>query len=85
MTANRVAVRFNQFDAPNDNRDVRRGNQIGSLANEPCATWNESGFANAEIDALLQQRLSIADAGKRRRIMVKKRKIMQDLGVVIQF
>ncbi len=78
-------MRFNQFDAPNDNRDVRRGNQIESLAYESGATWNESGFANAEIDALPQQMLSIADAGKPRRITVKKRKIMQDLGVVIQY
>ena len=60
------------------------GIQIMLLAYTSGAAWNESGFANAEFDSLLQQGLSVADADKRREIMAKMQKIMQDEGVVIQ-
>ncbi|MFY0312158.1 ABC transporter substrate-binding protein [Leisingera sp. D0M16] len=60
------------------------GIQIMSLAYKSGAPWNESGFANAEFDALLEQGLAIADADKRREIMAKMQKLLQDEGVVIQ-
>jgi len=60
------------------------GIQIMSLAFKSGVPWNESGFANAEFDSLLEQGLSLADADARREIMGKMQKIMQDEGVVIQ-
>ena len=60
------------------------GIQIMSLAFKSGVPWNESGFANAEFDSLLEQGLSVADADARREIMGKMQKIMQDEGVVIQ-
>ncbi|MEX0305452.1 MAG: ABC transporter substrate-binding protein [Leisingera sp.] len=60
------------------------GIQIFALAYRSGAAWNESGFANPEFDALLDQGLSIADADKRRGVMEKLQQIMQDEGVLIQ-
>ena len=60
------------------------GVQVLALAYRTGEAWNESGFANAEFDALLGEAMSIADAGKRREIMAKVQKIMQDEGVIIQ-
>jgi len=60
------------------------GIQIMSLAFKSGVPWNESGFANAEFDSLLEQGLSVADADARREIMGQMQKIMQDEGVVIQ-
>jgi peptide/nickel transport system substrate-binding protein len=60
------------------------GIQIMGLAYKSGAAWNESGFANAEFDSLLEQGLSIADADARREIMAQMQQIMQDEGVVIQ-
>lgn len=60
------------------------GIQIMSLAYASGAAWNETGFSNAEFDALLEQGLSIADADQRREVMAKIQKIMQDEGVLIQ-
>ncbi len=48
------------------------------------AAWNETAFANAEFDALLAEAMSIADADKRREVMAKIEKLMQDEGVMIQ-
>jgi peptide/nickel transport system substrate-binding protein len=60
------------------------GVQIMALAYKSGVAWNETGFANAEFDALLTQALSIADADARREVMAKIEKIMQDEGVMIQ-
>ncbi|MDG2257078.1 MAG: diguanylate cyclase, partial [Paracoccaceae bacterium] len=46
--------------------------------------WNETGFNNAEFDSLLESALSIVDTDKRREVMAKIEKIMQDEGVIIQ-
>jgi len=59
------------------------GIQIMALAYKSGVPWNESGFANAEFDALLEQGLSIADADKRREIMAKMEAILQNEGVLI--
>ena len=48
------------------------------------SAWNESGFANKEFDDLLTEALAVADVEKRRAIMAKVQKIMQDEGVIIQ-
>ncbi len=60
------------------------GVQVLALAYRSGEAWNEAGFANKEFDDLLSQALSIADADKRREVMAKIQKIMQDEGVTIQ-
>jgi peptide/nickel transport system substrate-binding protein len=60
------------------------GTQVLALAYTSGAAWNESGFANAEFDALLAEANSIADADKRREVMSKLQSIMIDEGVTIQ-
>ncbi|MFD0917118.1 ABC transporter substrate-binding protein [Pseudahrensia aquimaris] len=60
------------------------GVQVLALAYRTGEAWNESAFANAEFDGLLAEALAIADADKRRTVMAKLQKIMQDEGVVIQ-
>ena len=60
------------------------GVQVLALAYRSGEAWNESGFANAEFDALLEQALATADVEARRGLMAKIEKIMQDEGVTIQ-
>ena len=60
------------------------GVQVLALAYRSGEPWNESGFANAEFDTLLDEALSIADADQRRVVMAKLQKVMQDEGVIIQ-
>ncbi|MCB2126130.1 MAG: diguanylate cyclase, partial [Rhodobacteraceae bacterium] len=60
------------------------GVQILALAYKSGVAWNETAFANAEFDTLLSEAMSIADADKRREVMAKLEKIMQDEGVLIQ-
>ncbi|MDE4131616.1 ABC transporter substrate-binding protein [Phaeobacter sp. QD34_3] len=60
------------------------GTQVLALAYRSGEAWNESGFANAEFDALLAEANSIADADKRRAVMGKLQAIMIDEGVTIQ-
>lgn len=60
------------------------GTQVLGLAYKSGEAWNESGFANAEFDALLAEANSIADADKRRVVMAKLQKMMVDEGVTIQ-
>jgi peptide/nickel transport system substrate-binding protein len=58
--------------------------QILGLAYRSGEAWNESGFANAEFDALLAEANSLADADARREVMGKLQTIMSDEGVTIQ-
>jgi peptide/nickel transport system substrate-binding protein len=60
------------------------GTQILALAYRSGEAWNESGFENAEFDALLAEANSIADADARRVVMGKLQAIMVDEGVTIQ-
>jgi len=60
------------------------GVQVLALAYRSGEPWNETGFANAEFDATLQEALSVADADARRALSEKLQRIMQDEGVVIQ-
>ncbi|MEL7299825.1 MAG: ABC transporter substrate-binding protein [Pseudomonadota bacterium] len=60
------------------------GTQVLGLAYRSGEAWNESGFANAEFDALLAQANSIADADARREVMGQLQAIMIDEGVTIQ-
>ena len=60
------------------------GVQVLSLAYRSGVAWNESAFSNAEFDSLLDEAMAIADADKRREVMAKIEKIMQDEGVMVQ-
>jgi peptide/nickel transport system substrate-binding protein len=60
------------------------GTQIMGLAYKSGVPWNETGFANAEFDALLAEANSIADVDKRRTVMGKIQAIMTEEGVTIQ-
>ena len=60
------------------------GVQVLALAYRSGEAWNEAGFANAEFDSLLDQALAIADVDKRREVMAKIEKLMQDEGVICQ-
>lgn len=60
------------------------GVQIHALAYRSGEAWNEFGWSNPEFDALLAEALSIADAEKRREVMAKMQKLIQDEGVTIQ-
>ena len=60
------------------------GVQVLALAYKSGGAWNETAFSNAEFDSLLDEAMSIADADKRREVMAKIEKLMQDEGVIIQ-
>ncbi len=60
------------------------GVQVLALAYKSGVPWNESGFANAEFDRLLEEASAIADADKRREKMVRLETIMREEGVIIQ-
>jgi peptide/nickel transport system substrate-binding protein len=60
------------------------GVQVLALAYRTGEAWNETAFANAEFDTLLGKAMSIADADKRREVMVRIETILQEEGVMIQ-
>ncbi|MCA8879126.1 MAG: ABC transporter substrate-binding protein [Rhodobacteraceae bacterium] len=60
------------------------GIQILSLAYRSGAPWNETGFANAEFDALLDQAVAIARDEERREVMARLEALLRDDGAIIQ-
>lgn len=60
------------------------GVQVLNLAYRSAVAWNETAFANAEFDQLLDEANGIADADARREVMARLQQIMQDEGVLIQ-
>jgi peptide/nickel transport system substrate-binding protein len=54
-----------------------------SLAYTSNGSWNETGMANPEFDALMAEALAIADADKRRELCGKMEAILQDEGYII--
>jgi peptide/nickel transport system substrate-binding protein len=60
------------------------GVQVLASAYRTGVAWNESAYSNPEFDALLADAMAIADADKRREVMAKLEKILQDDGVMIQ-
>jgi len=60
------------------------GVQVLGLAYRSGEAWNEAGFASEEFDKTLAEALGIADVDKRREVVAKLEKIMQDEGVVVQ-
>jgi len=60
------------------------GVQAYSLGYRTGAAWNETGFSNAELDDLLTQAYAIPDPDKRRDLMLRMEKIVQDSGIIVQ-
>ena len=60
------------------------GVQIWALAYRSGEAWNEFGYSNPEFDALLTEALATADIEKRRALMAKGEKMIQDDAVTIQ-
>jgi peptide/nickel transport system substrate-binding protein len=60
------------------------GVQIWALAYRSGEAWNEFGWSNAEFDAILEEALATPDVEKRRALMERGEKIIQDEGVTIQ-
>ncbi|MBU2981340.1 ABC transporter substrate-binding protein [Lentibacter algarum] len=60
------------------------GVQIWALAYRSGEAWNEFGYANEEFDALLTEALATPDVEKRKMLMVKGEKMLQDDAVTIQ-
>jgi peptide/nickel transport system substrate-binding protein len=60
------------------------GVQIYALAYKTGEPWNETAFSDPEFDSLLDEAYAIADADKRREVMAKLEKILQDSGVLVQ-
>ena len=60
------------------------GVQVLSLAYRSGEAWNEAGYSNAELDGWINEALTIADAEKRKTVMEKIEKHLQDSGIIIQ-
>ncbi|MCY4303537.1 MAG: ABC transporter substrate-binding protein [Aestuariivita sp.] len=60
------------------------GVQIWGLAYRSGEAWNEFGYSNPEFDKILEEALAVADVEKRRALMEKGQKILQDDAVTIQ-
>ncbi len=60
------------------------GVQIWALAYRTGEAWNEFGYSNPDFDAVLEEALAVADVEKRRALMAKGQKILQDDAVTIQ-
>ncbi|MYK32337.1 MAG: ABC transporter substrate-binding protein [Boseongicola sp. SB0670_bin_30] len=60
------------------------GVQVLALAYRSGEAWNEFGWANPEFDALLTEAQALADVEKRRAVMAKVQKLIQDEGVTVQ-
>ncbi|WP_109464457.1 ABC transporter substrate-binding protein [Albibacillus kandeliae] len=60
------------------------GVQIWALAYRSGEAWNEFGWSNPDFDAILEEALAINDAEKRREIVAKGEKLIQEEGVTIQ-
>ncbi len=60
------------------------GVQMWALAYRSGEAWNEFGYANPDFDAILSEALATPDVEKRRALMAKGEKILQEEGVTIQ-
>lgn len=60
------------------------GVQVLAAGYRSGVAWNETGYASAEFDGLLDQAMAIADADKRRDVMKEIQTLMQEDGVIIQ-
>ena len=60
------------------------GIQVVALAYRTGEAWNESGYSNAELDAMIEEALSTPDPDDRRSVMKGIEQHIQDAGIIIQ-
>ncbi len=60
------------------------GVQVWALAYRSGEAWNETGFSNAEFDAILDEALALADADQRREVVAKGEALLQEEAIMIQ-
>lgn len=60
------------------------GVQVYALAYRSGVPWNETGFSDAEFDRLLTEAYAIADVDRRREVMERMERIIQDSGIIVQ-
>jgi len=60
------------------------GIQVIALAYRTGSSWNESAYSNEELDAMIDQALTMPDPDQRRDVMAKIEKHIQDAGIIIQ-
>ncbi len=60
------------------------GVQVLALAYRSGGAWNETGFADPEFDAALDEALAIYDADARRVVMERLERILRESGIIIQ-
>ncbi|MCO6388429.1 ABC transporter substrate-binding protein [Aliihoeflea sp. 40Bstr573] len=60
------------------------GIQVIALAYRSGGSWNETAYANEELDALISQGLAIGDSEARKEVMEQIETIIQDSGIIIQ-
>ena len=58
--------------------------QTFAVAYASGAVWNETAVANADLDAVIAEALTIADPDARRAVMLRAQEIMQAEGITIQ-
>ncbi|MBY6005987.1 ABC transporter substrate-binding protein [Salipiger bermudensis] len=60
------------------------GIQVLALAYRSGESWNETGYANPEFDALVAEALAIADNVARRDVMARIERLLQEDAVIVQ-
>ena len=60
------------------------GVQVLALAYRSGEAWNEAAYSDPDFDAALSEALGVADPDKRRAVMERVEKILQDSGTLIQ-
>ncbi|WEX11289.1 ABC transporter substrate-binding protein [Chelativorans sp. AA-79] len=60
------------------------GIQTVALAYRSGESWNESGYSNPELDAMIDKALTIPDPDERRGVMEEIEQHIQDSGIIIQ-
>lgn len=58
--------------------------QMFAVAYVSGGRWNETGGANAELDAVVAEALTLADPEERREVMFRAQQIMQEEGITFQ-
>lgn len=60
------------------------GIQVVSIAYRTGEPWNETAYSNPELDAKINEALTIIDPDQRRVLMADIQRILQDSGIIIQ-
>ncbi len=60
------------------------GVQVLALAYRSGAAWNETGYANPEFDAALDEALAIYEADERRAVMERLQTMLREAGIIVQ-